>query len=62
MSLSAAMTSFRTPLRVGQLCVFADPQAVVNAAAEMLGEMAVDVPADFVFAFVNVDDQFAHCG
>ena len=47
---------------VRELCVFADPQAVVNAAAQMLGEMSVDVAVDFVFALVDVNDQFAGGG
>jgi hypothetical protein len=45
-------------LGIGGRRIFADPQAVVDAAAQMLGKMAVDMPADLMLATVDVDDQF----
>ena len=41
---------------VGDVRVFADPDAVVDAAAEVLGEVAVEVAADRAAVLVAVDD------
>ena len=40
-----------------QLRILAYPQAIVNAAAQVLGEVAIDVAADFVFAAIHMDDE-----
>src|SRR5699024_9299212 len=45
------------PARVRDLGVLTHVEAAVDAAAQMLGEMAVDVPADRVAGAVEVDDD-----
>jgi hypothetical protein len=50
------------PARVGNGTIFADPDAVINARAEVFGKLPVNVPADGVFALIGVDDERALCG
>ena len=50
--------SVRMPRVLGIVRFFADPDAVVDAAAEVLGELAVEVPADGAAVLVAVDDGF----
>jgi hypothetical protein len=50
------------PARVWNGTVLADPDAIVNATAEMLGKLPVNVPADGVRALVGMDDERALCG
>jgi hypothetical protein len=45
--------------RVGNWAVFTDPNAFVNATAEMLGELAVDVAIDSSAGLFCVNDQFS---
>ena len=45
---------------VGDRGVLPDPDAAVDAAAEVLGEVAVQVAADGVLAEVGVDDDSVH--
>ena len=55
-SLSASMISLPNAAHVGDRRIFADPNAVVNAAAQVLGEVAVDVAADFAAVFAALND------
>ena len=48
--------------RVGNGAVLAHPDAFIDAPAEVLGEMAVNVPADGVCALVGVNDQCVRGG
>ena len=55
-ALRASMMSLRMPRVLGIVRVFADPDAVVDAAAQVLGEVAVEVAADGAAVLVAVDD------
>src|SRR5882724_7611514 len=46
------------PAGVGNRAVLADPNAFVNASAEVLGELAVDIAVDSSAGLVGVNDQF----
>ena len=58
MLLSAATTSLRMPRVLGMVTVRAHPDAFVDAAAEVLGELAVDVLVDRDLALVGMDNEF----
>ena len=45
--------------RIGDRAVLAHPDALVDAAAEVFRELAVDVAVDRVAPLVGMDDQFA---
>ena len=40
--------------------VFSYIQALINAAAQVLGEVAIDFFVDLALLFESVDDHFAH--
>ena len=44
------------PARVRNGTVLANPDAIVNATAQVLGKLPVNVPADGVLALIGVDD------
>ena len=48
---------FADAARVGDRAVLADPDAVIDAAAQVLREMAVNVAVDRLFALVGMDDK-----
>ena len=50
------MMSLRMPRVLGIVRILADPDAVVDAAAQVLGEVAVEVPADRAAVLVAVND------
>ena len=45
---------------VWNVAVFANINAVINAASEVLGKIAVDIAVDLAFLFVSMNGKFCH--